>query len=346
MAEHAEHAEQPQSIQSHDDENESSDEIESEEETQNSGSFVKQFETLQAELVKMKREQQRQIKDQQSLLTALQAEAMSLRQEVDMTRVQREQQRQWNKRALKEQADSFHEEIDLLTEQLQSQTDQSQDLKGLRAELAELKASLIPDEGARQLRSARTHHHAAPKPRTQKEVPKPVEEVVVHVPPPDHVIKEVNLLKSSIKSRQKQWDFFLSREGNYMYVTNLENGLKDVLRDIRQFNIRNPQGGLFAFDLVMLAATTLFHFTVMGADEQQDFYSVPLKIGAWKSIDEFGALLLRGFGWHYAEAELALAEIESQKRKLEEMMAERLPELRFDSWFQQTSAGLQKCVGR
>lgn len=131
-----------------------------------------------------------------------------------------------------------------------------------------------------------------------------------------------------------------------MFAPNLENGLRDVLREIRQFNIRHPKGGYLAFDLVMLATNTLFMFSVAGADSEQDFYSIPLKLAAWKQMDEFAAILLRGFGWRNDEAELALRDLLGQKTRLVEVVRERLPDFEVEGWFSLTSAGLEKCVGR
>jgi hypothetical protein len=163
---------------------------------------------------------------------------------------------------------------------------------------------------------------------------------------PEQTIKEADLIKLSIRERQQRWDFFLSQQGNYMFAPNLENGLKDIIRDIRQLSIRHPRGALVAFDLLMLAANTLYRFTVEGADSSQDFHSVPLKLQAWIQMDQFGALLLRGLGPNYDIAEKTLSDIELQRRKLEETIAERLPELSFDCWFQQTAAGLEKCIAQ
>lgn len=156
------------------------------------------------------------------------------------------------------------------------------------------------------------------------------------------------LVEKSIIELGRRWDFFLKQEGNYMYLANLENGLRNVLRDIRTFNIQHPQhvGATASFDLIMLAAKTLSRFIVAKPDEKQDGHSVPLKLAAWRDLDEFGVRLLRGLGWQYNEAKSAIERLSALQDELEGSVGSHLPHFTAEPWLAETRAALQKCVER
>lgn len=300
-------------------------------EINNANTYQSQLEEFKTDLAKLKLEQCHQQQQQQLLGMALQSDTTSLRQEIDMTRVQREQQRHWNKNVLREQAEGFQREINLLTEQLKDQKAQQKDIQELRAEIAELKA------GSLRGRSK------SPGPMNGPAHPHDESNNVVLAQAND-TAKEAKLIEKSIIAREAQWKHFLSQHGNYMYAPNLENGLKDIVRDIRKFNIRHPHSGTVAFDMVVFAVDHLCEFTIEGKDSKQDFHSVPLKMDAWKEMDEFAFTLLRGMGWRYLYAKEMLDLLEKKRELLEVSMRHCMPELKWITWLVFTTTGLRKCA--
>lgn len=298
-------------------------------ESNNNNTIPRQLEEFKTNLAKLKLEQGHQQQQQQLLIMALQSDTTSLRQEIDMTRVQREQQRHWNKDVLKEQAEGFQREINLLTEQLKDQKAQQKDIQELRAEIAELKAGNL--RGRQQ----------SPGPMNGPAHPHDESNNVVLAQTND-AAKEAKLIEKSITARQAQWQHFLSQKGNYMYAPNLENGLKDIVRDIRKFSIRHPHSGLVAFNMVLFAVDCLYEFTIEGKDSEQDFLSVPRKMDAWKEMDEFAFSLLRGMGWRYPDAKETLDLLEKAREVLEIEM-QHMPELKWTPWLEFTTTGLRKC---
>lgn len=295
--------------------------------------YLGQLDEFKTDLAKLKLEQGHQQQQQQLLGMALQSDTTSLRQEIDMTRVQREQQRHWNKNVLREQAEGFQREINLLTEQLKDQRAQQKDIQELRAEIAELKAGHLR---GRSKSPGAMNGPAHPHDESNNVV----------LAQTNDAAKEAKLIEKSITARQAQWKHFLSQKGNYMYAPNLENGLKDIVRDIRKFSIRHPHSGLVAFDMVIFAVNHLYEFTIEGKDSEQDFLSVPRKMDAWKEMDEFAFSLLRGLGWRCPYAKETLDLLEGERMLLEGDMRHRMPELKWTSWLNFTTTGLKKCAPR
>lgn len=292
-----------------------------------------------------------------------------LQQELDMTRVQREQQRQWNKRALRDQAEGYREQVEGLKRQVEAREQQQREIGTLRAEVAELKAGLQQlGEGERLSKPApwetRPHDHhilsnsssdtgskdhdnsSSKEVATSSSAPVNNPELgnrVADKPEFDEeIVKEADLVKRSISARNTQWKHFLSCKDNYMFAPNLENGLNDILREIRQFDIRNTNARSLTIDLTLDAIGVLYTFTVAGVNPTQDLVSVPAKLQAWRRWDEFLATLLRGFKLNDVDAKAALANLEVCRQFLFGQVIGRGMSASTDSWFAETCARLEK----
>lgn len=305
---------------------------------------------LGTEVERLREQQLQQEQQRQLVVMTLQAEMTSLRQEIDMTRLQREHQRSWNKNVLKEQSVRFDEEMDVLREQLRGQKKQQEEMKELRAELSELKASLheASTKVHRQFPGG-TKLDAPPKySRAQGMNPaSPDDEEKLHAEfDAAKQEKDRGRVERSISALQARWQHFLCNQNNYMFASNFDNGLTDILVQIRDFSVAHVHATAQTLDLVMQAMHSLHRFTTLKADEGQDCLSVPKKVACWLPFDAFAALLLRGLGWKYEDSERSLRQVQQAEEYLRSEMDRRMLEHSLGPWFPDTTAGLEKCIKR
>ena len=281
-------------------------------------------------------------------LEPFQAELMALRLEVEMVRVQREQQRQWNKSALAFQKSRFEEEIEHLKNQVNWQDEQTNELDLLKSEMAELKASIAKTTTVTSTGVALSTSSRDPPVRKETSTPKPPSSVRAQLSPAQAEV--VKRIKKSIRSRRESWMHFLSQEGNCMLTTNLENGLKEILREIRHFNVDHPKLGLEAFELLTYAVLCLHPFMIFGHKDDHDRNSLSSKVAVWQPMDDFAALLLQGVRWQHRLADSDLEHIEDHRSWLARDirgLSKRFQDhstCDMDSWLSKTTAGLKRCI--